>query len=1359
MAYAVKYIFSWQSTNGTDREIRVLKDGHTGDPIRRALGRGPILKKQKSGTVCGTSLEFYPECAVDGEFAEFYTSDPKAYRVELYAGNTLLWTGYVTPELYSEPDVAPPYDVQVVATDGIGELKLYDFTAQGTVTLRALLGVLLAYTGLSSDVNLISSLKPGSGGAGSLLSKSINLDFMAGKSCYEVLTYILDTLHATITWYRGAWLITRETNVTMTSGKVRYFNTSGNSALFAGSSVMIGGAYDSNAWPVGNLTQIIDPAKKSVTIQAPWHPVRGLENPDMDRDASWTKNSGATFASSPGCFSLPYLGVNAQGLACIKQDLQMAGIRVPLSLSLKGTGLGRIQYGDPRTPDWTNGFVGVVLVYTVGQTHYILRSVEDGLEWREGALPNFDLFYWQQPGGGEGIPTKSFDSVLADRIGAEVLTVENIPTFDQSGSFPAGVLTVYIAGLNCYLYGAELNVVLPKGYKDRLHLDNGARGEGEEIEVAIGRETSALEYYKNFLQGILLDDGALITSFSDANFTTSLDFLSFIARDYALSRALPRLKQTGKLYLESGVDFPPLVFTKGALDYWLETYAWDLYEDEVEVSALSLPGGTLTVQGETISEAGGTASSSGASSAGGGSSSMAGVGTTVNFFEQDADYSGEVKLKAGYNGLRIPGLRLGAGASALDLEVVTIDGTRYLHTPLSFYSDGQLSGGGLSQSSPGGGGGLDPDLMWKYLTNDPTLPDNQHANDKIAAAHLPDLLAGSGLRASYSGNLYLNLSLNFSEIATGLGGIGEAASRGVASSIGAGVAGLTPGSLIQSVLGDGTWDSTNTVKAFVNSSIATATATFRGTNTTATTEAQFLAWANALTHDMNDYVFWATTDSSGNTVYKRYKYDGTNWVFEYDLNNSSFTAAQWSAINSGVTATKVGTFDTIASYFSNGLLSAAHVGDLSGTYLPRSAGSNYPLTGDLYMGSHAITGLTTINGVLDIALTSTYTKLTGKSLRITDGASSPAIITIGQWDGVYNRVETSGRPFYLTSFSQPIYIGREGQQIDITLDISGNVAIGANSSSYKLYVNGTFNATTIYQNGVALGTRAFDSTDYLPIAGGNMTGAITPAAGQSAIAWSASSLTLSGAISGASNIDSLLYFNTTNSRVGVNTSSPQSTFDVAGQINTNYRITIGGGLTIGWWDDVNNRFESYSRPLLITSYSHPIKFGINGNGDALFIGANSYVGVNNADPQYALDVTGIIHATTGIFTEGYLSGGGLSQSSDRRLKTALKDYAYTPALLMSIRPREWDWNGKAAMKGHAAGFVAQEIEGPMPYAVDNAREYKALFYDHFHALEVAALQDHETRLAAIEKENEAIRKDNVALRLENRQLRERLNMN
>lgn len=87
-------------------------------------------------------------------------------------------------------------------------------------------------------------------------------------------------------------------------------------------------------------------------------------------------------------------------------------------------------------------------------------------------------------------------------------------------------------------------------------------------------------------------------------------------------------------------------------------------------------------------------------------------------------------------------------------------------------------------------------------------------------------------------------------------------------------------------------------KNFVNSSIATSTATFKGTYS------DVASLAN-VTADTNDYGFVTSTDAAGNTLYNRYKYDGTQWLFEYSLNNSSFTSNQWATVNSGATAQSV----------------------------------------------------------------------------------------------------------------------------------------------------------------------------------------------------------------------------------------------------------------------------------------------------------------------------------------------------------------------------------------------------------------------------------------------------------------------
>lgn len=114
-------------------------------------------------------------------------------------------------------------------------------------------------------------------------------------------------------------------------------------------------------------------------------------------------------------------------------------------------------------------------------------------------------------------------------------------------------------------------------------------------------------------------------------------------------------------------------------------------------------------------------------------------------------------------------------------------------------------------------------------------------------------------------------------------------------------------------------------KNFVNSSIATNTATFRGTfNSVAELEAY------SGEKDNNDYAFVTGTDQTGNTYYDRYKYDGFSWVFEYRLNNSSFTSDQWASINSGATTQSINQISTNTTNINSLQTSKQDViGDLS----------------------------------------------------------------------------------------------------------------------------------------------------------------------------------------------------------------------------------------------------------------------------------------------------------------------------------------------------------------------------------------------------------------------------------------------
>ena len=101
-------------------------------------------------------------------------------------------------------------------------------------------------------------------------------------------------------------------------------------------------------------------------------------------------------------------------------------------------------------------------------------------------------------------------------------------------------------------------------------------------------------------------------------------------------------------------------------------------------------------------------------------------------------------------------------------------------------------------------------------------------------------------------------------------------------------------------------------KEFVNSSVSTNTANYISDDGEPFASVAALeAYSGTVTN--NDYAFVTGTDSAGNTYYDRYKAtvsgNTVTWAKEYRLNNSSFTAAQWDAIQSGITAAKVAQYD------------------------------------------------------------------------------------------------------------------------------------------------------------------------------------------------------------------------------------------------------------------------------------------------------------------------------------------------------------------------------------------------------------------------------------------------------------------
>lgn len=592
MAYGELYRFVFDAANGPEVTISVAKKDYTGAVSSRAVGGSAVLKREKSGHILGSSLEWAAECLVEDEFADLYTSDPTMYRVEVRFGASRVWRGFITPELYSAPWVNVPYDITLTASDNLSELKNFDFEEQGDKTVRELLLLLLDKTNQGiTNITAISSL---SGDGESLINLTVNVDAMAGSTYYDVLDSLLESLHAYIRLDAGtlSWVVLRETDVSNYSG-ISYITLSSLAAT-------------GQQFPVGNLSVEIEPARKELTVSEKIHAANVAKTFDSTnvstvRDTpTWgTSEYGATVDLT----TRPYWALTEQperidSIAGVLFTKLVAGRRYTLTFRAKNSGffVGKtmLKWGLAITN-------GSETIYYNESSGYSVKYPGDDYPIGQELSSEFAEY--------------SYNFTIPEKVGSS----EFVPS---QGSFSARCVregdgsTVWTA--NARLADVRLAVSdFPDALSTRVVLDNSARTAGDEVTLLFGPDMALARLNK--IQE---------KKFTSAAITTAQDFNAFMAIDNALSVATPRLRLSGIVMFKTAAAWrlPEFVRTTHTtadnLDYIVEQYSFKLITGEIDLSMISLPAASLSYTELTTSNVSGQ--SSGGS---GGSGSSSGSGT------------------------------------------------------------------------------------------------------------------------------------------------------------------------------------------------------------------------------------------------------------------------------------------------------------------------------------------------------------------------------------------------------------------------------------------------------------------------------------------------------------------------------------------------------------------------------------------------------------------------------------------------------------------------------------------------------------------------------------------------------------
>ena len=233
MAYGLLLYKEIIAPEGTHR-LEVYKDGYTGSAVEiDGLVRDSIVLSKNAGEVSDAivtsvlSFGLYDTGQID--YTQFFTPNATLFKVVLKLDGTTRWTGFLTPDSYSE-NLAYRDIITLTARDNLGRLNDYDFSlGRGQLlSVRNIITAGLSVAGVAMQTTF-STAKVASDPATILaVDGLVNTTLLVGRSWHEALDLLLRGLGLTLAWNEGNTFDVRDISQAPATTQAAYFiNKSG----------------------------------------------------------------------------------------------------------------------------------------------------------------------------------------------------------------------------------------------------------------------------------------------------------------------------------------------------------------------------------------------------------------------------------------------------------------------------------------------------------------------------------------------------------------------------------------------------------------------------------------------------------------------------------------------------------------------------------------------------------------------------------------------------------------------------------------------------------------------------------------------------------------------------------------------------------------------------------------------------------------------------------------------------------------------------------------------------------------------------------------------------------------------------
>ena len=575
--YGTRYILQFDSEKfGHEYKILIKEDGYSGSSENKSLGAAPLLRRDDSDSgISGTSLEMVIQADEDGELTSLYTVDNKKFLVELYKNNSLIWTGYVLPEKYSEPYVPVPYDVSVTASDGLGILKDIPFTLSGEKTLFEVTRFCCNQTGMTLDFIVFSSLVESSMNTGNsmLVQTSLDVSTFQDKTCYEVLESILTSLDAFITEANGKWVIARYTDLDKEG--FLYSNTGGSSGKVSLEPRVLGNVH-SELYSIGNLELEIEPANKSVKFTSDYDLRPSfLQNHDFSGgDSGWggfeyviAKRKGVGFAAMHGNSGKQERYI--QQSVSVEKSSQAVIVEVKFALAQMFASMNG-RAGEDRE------FALKIQLSGEGQTYYLTDEGWGTKDFRFPVHGSLQDMFWDR-----GISTNYVDDYESNFK----VTADGFPA---SGQLTISIYNIYVemsgtSNVRSSLFLSHVIVTndYGSGIDVSVNLAEKASTSHEDVDICLTDVPFVENADKMFYNGLKVA-GKYTSSWACGGKTDS--FLYTILKSVCSRIGFPRKQLSGTIQGENLESFMLLVDKYSDSLFQTREFSLNLLTDEMNVT-------------------------------------------------------------------------------------------------------------------------------------------------------------------------------------------------------------------------------------------------------------------------------------------------------------------------------------------------------------------------------------------------------------------------------------------------------------------------------------------------------------------------------------------------------------------------------------------------------------------------------------------------------------------------------------------------------------------------------------------------------------------------------------------------------